>query len=65
MPVVKGSHSSWKAKLIDKQVITAHRLMRKRGWSAQKAADQYGVARTTMLSIRSGQSWSWLTGEGI
>ena len=61
MPVVKGSHSAWKAKLTEKQVITAYRLMHHHGYSASIVARQYGVARTTMLSIRRGQSWSWLT----
>ena len=61
MPVAKGSHNSWKAKLTPKEALKAYQLMRHYKWTAVETAKHFGVARTTMLSIRNGGSWAWLT----
>jgi hypothetical protein len=55
--------NSGRSKLNKDQARTAYNLMHYKGWTTAKAADQYGVAKSTMGSLRCGASWGWVTGH--
>lgn len=60
-----GTHNrgerSPRTKLTNKQVLNAYQRMMD-GESSIKIAAEIGVSKTTLAGIRSGISWSWLTG---
>ena len=61
MSMIKGSHNSWKAKLDKSQALNAYQLMHHYKWTCARVAEHYKVHRSTMISLRRGQSWAWLT----
>lgn len=56
----QGGEASGTAKLTEESVLQVYSDDR----SLQAIAHDYGVSKTTIHAIKSGQNWSWLTGAG-